>query len=69
MEAVIANTIIGSPGGGQEGPRKAIVIATLTIVNTAFCLRAQATSLHYSTGTFWLILAYVLLSRMDPSEV
>jgi len=69
MEALIRNTIIGSPWVGCKTPRKVIVIATITLVNTAFCLLARAIILHYSTGTFRSILTYVLLSRIDPSEV
>jgi hypothetical protein len=53
MEALISNTIIGSPLRrlGQT-PRNLIVIAPLPSVNTTFCLPSGVAMLHYSTGTF-----------------
>jgi hypothetical protein len=78
MEALIRNTIIGSPRAvGWNNPRKAMVIAASTSLNTRFCLLARRDDAavryqDFSDSILAYVLVsrpYVLLSRIDPSEV
>jgi hypothetical protein len=70
MEALIANTIIGYPRAvAWTYPTQAKGNRTSRLSEYGILLSAYTAILHRGTGTFSLGVAYVLLSRIDPSEV